>query len=724
MGLPSDVLGRDMETFMGGYQGGTMHRSFGVQVAVLATILCFLLAISPTIAQAQEQQQAQEEQQQQEQQPPPGYEETIVVTASRTEQLLLDAPTAITVVNDAIIQNSAALNYADLLRSVPGLNVSQTSARDINLTSRAATNTLATTQLVLVDGRTVYQDFFGFVAWDLLPVNLDEVDQIEVIRGPGSAVWGANAMTGVVNVRTKSPRNLGNFLSFRVGGGERDTGYGSLIFSRVSGDWSYKLTGSYYTMEAWDRPETINNDLHTPANIFPNSGTQQPKFDVRVDRQLEGNQWLSFSGGYAGTSGIIHTGIGPFDIQNDTRFWYVRGDYNRGSLNTRFYANVLDGFGPNLLNGIEFDFKTKTYDFSAQNTSVVADAQHILTYGGNFRYQTFDLSIAPLGDNRTEGGGFIEDSISAGEHFIFNLGARADGFSVLDDPVFSPRLGMLFRPVAGQDHVIRLSWNRAFRAPSLTNNYLYTVVPNQIDLAPIFGSPVPIPYVFPSLAMGNLDLVEERLDQVEVGLRSLALDNKLSLDFAFYWTRTKDNIDFYTSQYYSPFDPPPGWPLPPFVLALIPPLPKEFSYRNIGQIDNLGFEIGLNARPIPRNELMVNYTWQRDPEVEGIPEMEVNQPPNNIFSIGWSGWYEDFLYSATVNYVGEAFWADVLDARFHGWTDAHTTLNASFGYSFLDNTLDVMVRGTNLTNESFQQHVFGDIIGRRVVVELAYGWNY
>ena len=711
-----------------------MHRSFRFQVVVLAAILCLSLVIAPAIAEAQtpaqqqeqqaQQQQEQQQQEQQQEEAPPGYEETIVVTASRTEQLLLDAPTAITVINDAIIQNAAALNYADLLRSVPGLNVAQTSARDINLTSRAATNTLATSQLVLVDGRTVYQDFFGFVAWDLLPVSLDEIDRIEVIRGPGSAVWGANAMTGVVNVISKSPRDLGNIFSFRIGGGEQGTGYGSAIFSGVSDDWSYKVTGSYYAMDPWERPEYIDN---TPIKgLYENTGTKQPKFDARVDRQLEGNQWLSFSGGYAGTSGIIHTGIGPFDIRDDTRFWYVRGDYNRGNFNTRFYANILDGYGPNLLNGIDFFFDTKTYDFSAQNTSVLADAQHILTYGGNFRFQNFDLSIAPLGDNRTEGGGFIEDSISAGEHFIFNLGARADGFSVLDGPVFSPRLAMLYRPIAGEDHVIRLSWNRAFRAPSLTNNYLFTVIPNQIDLANIIGAPFPMPFRFISTAIGNLDLVEERLDQVEIGLRSITLNNKVSLDFAFYWTRTKDNIDFYTSEYYSPSDPPmfpDPWPLPPALLALIP-LPKEFSYRNIGQIDNLGFEIGVNARPIPRNEFMTNFSWQADPDVEGIPEVEVNKPPSAIFSIGWSGWYEDFLYSATVNYTGEAYWADVLDSRFHGWTEAYTTLNATFGYSFLDNTLDLMVRGTNLTNRNFQQHVFGDIIGRRVVVELAYGWNY
>ena len=104
------------------------------------------------------------------------------------------------------LASSPALNYGDVLRKVPGLNVVQLTARDINVTSRQATSTLSNSQLVLLDGRTVYLDFFGIVLWDLLPANMSEIKQIEVIRGPASAVWGANAMTGVVNIITKSPR--------------------------------------------------------------------------------------------------------------------------------------------------------------------------------------------------------------------------------------------------------------------------------------------------------------------------------------------------------------------------------------------------------------------------------------------------------------------------------------------------------------------------------------
>src|SRR5215510_7257921 len=136
------------------------------------------------------------------------FEEQVVVSASRSEEALVNAPAAVSLIPTAVIESSPATNVGDLLRAVPGMNVTQVSARDVNITTRGATSTLATSQLALVDGRSVYLDFFGMVMWDLVPSNPHEIKQIEVVRGPASAVWGANAMTGVVNVITKTPREL------------------------------------------------------------------------------------------------------------------------------------------------------------------------------------------------------------------------------------------------------------------------------------------------------------------------------------------------------------------------------------------------------------------------------------------------------------------------------------------------------------------------------------
>ena len=129
----------------------------------------------------------------------------VVVSASKTESTVINAPATISVVGADTIATSPAQNFGDLLRSTPGLNVIQTSARDINMTSRQSTSTLATSQLVLLDGRSIYLDFFGLVLWDFVPQSPSEIKQIEVVRGPASAVWGANALTGVVNIITKSP---------------------------------------------------------------------------------------------------------------------------------------------------------------------------------------------------------------------------------------------------------------------------------------------------------------------------------------------------------------------------------------------------------------------------------------------------------------------------------------------------------------------------------------
>ena len=152
------------------------------------------------------------------QQSPTPADDVVVVTASRREEQLRNAPATMTVVTDTTINEVPVQTVADILRHVPGVNVSQTSARDVNVTPRAATGTLSDSLLVLLDGRSIYQDFFGAVLWDFVPIELSEIKQVEVIRGPASAVWGANAMNGVVNVISKTPREMqGTNLGIRFG---------------------------------------------------------------------------------------------------------------------------------------------------------------------------------------------------------------------------------------------------------------------------------------------------------------------------------------------------------------------------------------------------------------------------------------------------------------------------------------------------------------------------
>src|SRR5688500_7645167 len=200
---------------------------------------------------------------------PPAFEEQVVVTASRVDEQWVNAPAAVSVITSTTIQNSPATNIGDLLRSVPGMNVTQVSARDINLTTRGATATLSTSQLALVDGRSMYLDFFGMVMWDLVPTNPNDIRQIEVIRGPASAIWGANAMGGVVNIITKTPRELaaqgGTTLTIGAGAFNRrvnDDGAdaGSLFYvngshaEAVNDRWAFKLSAGYFSQDPLPRP--------------------------------------------------------------------------------------------------------------------------------------------------------------------------------------------------------------------------------------------------------------------------------------------------------------------------------------------------------------------------------------------------------------------------------------------------------------------------------------
>ena len=700
--------------------------------AALTVVTLSFVALMPTQALARGSSGAPaqgQSQSQQGQQQPPGYAEEVTVTASRTEQLLLDAPTAVTILSGDLISTSPAANYADLLRAVPGLNVSQTSARDINMTSRSATNTLATSQLVLLDGRTVYQDFFGFVLWDLLPVSFDEIASIEVQRGPSSAVWGANAMTGVVNVRTKTPRQMGNYTSIRAGGGEQSTGFFSALHSGVRNNWAYKVSGSYFTQDAWPRPENNTGVLFPDSR---NQGTQQPKFDGRVDYLLGPTENVSLSGGYAGTDGIIYTGIGPFDIESGSWFSYFRGDYNRDLVNVRFFANLLDADSVNELNGLPFDFKTGVYDFSGQNTTILQDGRHMLVYGGNFRYQTYDLSIAPGADARREGGRLHSGQLAAARPGPGNARRPGRWLQRSGRPRFFRRASV-FNSARFRARIITSEFPGG--APSAPRRR--STLSRHGDLQPdrpgatrgCIGDPD-----------GTVRVSDRRRRQSRPSRGAARSDRgrlpwrdqrQHRIDFAWYYSETKDNIDFYASEFYSPLDPPPGWldnfppGFPPTIafgslLFLPEPLPKTFTYRNIGLIKNQGIEIGVRGRPNASNEIYANYTWQKAPDPEGIELSELNIPPENLFNIGLSGSYQGLLYNVAVNYQDEAFWADVLDARFHGTTDAATTLNLTLGYDFPQG-FGVSLRTTNLTNTDFQQHYWGDVIGRRVMVDL--GWN-
>ena len=670
------------------------------------------------------------------------YEETVVVSASRTEEKVGDAPATMSVITTRTIQQATSQNFAELLRPIPGVNMTQVSARDINVTSRGATGTLATGLLALLDGRSLYQDMFGFVMWDFLPVNLNEIKQVEVIRGPASAVWGANALYGVVNVITKSPREMqGTSAAFGVGAFGRSGGdgtgpvwYASGTHAQAVNDrWAYKLSAGFFSQDPLsrptgqipcDRPEVCTVPTATyPA--YTNTGTTQPKFDARVDYDYPDGARLSFTGGVSGTDGIMHSGIGPFDIQSGTVMGYGKATYTNKALRGSFFTNILHGDADNLLarnplNGqpITFAFDTRTYDFEVSNATALG-THHVFNYGGNLRFNTFDLEIAPQADNRTEFGAYAQDEMFLSNYFRLTIGARVDRFDYLNDWVFSPRTALLIKPKNNQ--TIRVSYNRAYRAPSVINNWLSTVIARPVDLRQLGG---PANYALPVNIVGNPDLTEQSLDAYEIGYSGV-LPNRAVVSAAFYVNNVKEEILFTedVSGRYTAANPPANWPLPPalinFIYAAGRTLPGRFTYDNFGRYVQKGFELGIDSPVNPYLNVFANYTYQATPDPKDFDLSELNLPPQNRFNVGLTFDRQRYLGNFSVGYTDDAFWQDVLDAPYHGTTKPYTLVNAGFGVRWGDkNRITTSVKATNIANQTVQQHVFGDIVKAQVVGEV------
>jgi len=713
-----------------------------MRLRFLAAGLVLALAL-PASAQQPAAQQPAPADQAQDPDHPVSFEEQIVVTASRTDQQLVNAPASVSVITNETIQNTPATNMGDLLRAVPGINISQLTARDVNITTRGATSTLATSQLALVDGRSVYLDFFGMVMWDLVPTNPSEIKQIEVIRGPASAVWGANAMTGVVNVITLSPRELaatGRGESLTIGAGffDRDAtgvdnGTGGLFYvngthaQAVNDKWAYKLSAGYFSQDPLPRPTgTIPNSFNTPYPPYTNKGTAQPKFDARVDYALDNSATLVFSGGVAGTEGMIHSGIGPFDVDSGSTLTYFSGRYQKGGRRIAFFTNILNGDATNLLSRdlsgqfLPLIFDTKTFDIEASDLRTVG-SRHILTYGGNYRHNSFDISIAPNGDNRNEGGAYAQDEIFLSDRFRWVIGGRVDKFSSIDNAVFSPRTTFMYKPSLNQ--TFRVSFNRAFRAPSFINNNLDVVLLNQANLSAI--SPALSAFVFPFRAVGNPDLKQESMTAYEIGYTGV-LNRRATVTAAVYWNTTDDGIFFTQAGRYTATNPPVTWPpqIPTFVLNLIPPpgLPSLFTYQNLGTVHDKGIELGVDAVVNRYLSVFTNYSYQADPDVEGFDPSEINFPANNKFNIGFNGNYERYFGNLSVSYTDSAYWQDVLDQRYAGTTDAFTLVNMGLGVKWSQDRLVTSLKINNLLNSEVQQHIFGDIIKRQVVGEVRYSF--
>ena len=637
---------------------------------------------------------------------PQRYSETVIVTASRVKESIVDAPASMTVFGSAQIASSPATGVAELLQGIVGLNVIQISAREFQVAGRQPAGVLGQGQLVLLDGRVV-NNGDNSMMWDQLPIELDEIDQVEILHGSGSMMWGANAMGAVINLRTKSPRQMQG-LRFTGGFGERGVGLGSIRWADATNTISYKVSASYYHHDGWDRPTTLPDGSPVTGFLaYTNPEVYQPKADVRLDYEPSPDRVWSFRAGYAGGNGMLFTNDLPIELTRSFHSNYADVSYNAPSMDGRIsWARSSGAF--RSLTDRSVTAISSMFPIAEVNFRKAANTHHLLVFGGSTRFDFWDIPIVPKRGPRRAVGGYLEDRVFVNEKVRLNLGARLD---VVQDsgPAFSPHAGVLVKPAAG--HAVRFSVSRGYRVPTPVESFLDFPSGYGIDLAPGLSVFVPLRVV------GNESLHEVRSLGLEAGYTG-ELAARHTFQATVYRSTASSVIQAGTTEFYSPAQPQPGWPFPP---QTVPPsaLPKTVSFLNTGEIRSQGVEIALNSGWPQGMWSSGSYTFQAKPALARVApgfETQVNEPSRHQASgmIGWSR--APWRGSLNIIYAGRAFWADVLatDPRIRGYSDSYVLANVSAAYALPGTRVELILKVSNLLDQQIQQHGFGDLIRREL----------
>jgi len=214
-----------------------------------------------------------------------------VTSVSKKEQKRADSAAAVFVLTQTDIRRSGARNIPDALRMVPGLHVARIDASEWAVTSRGLNGRFANKLLVLLDGRSVYVPSFSGVYWEQLNPLLEDIERIEVIRGPGATVWGANAVNGIINIITKhSEQTQGGVV--KLGGGDEERGFLSVRYGQAIGD----QTHARFSLQAFERDELIDASTGKGAGddwrMLQGGFRVDTRLDAANEATLEG-QWYS-----------------------------------------------------------------------------------------------------------------------------------------------------------------------------------------------------------------------------------------------------------------------------------------------------------------------------------------------------------------------------------------------------------------------------------------------
>ena len=468
-----------------------------------------------------------------------------VTTVSRGESTVGESPAAIFVITPEMIRRSGALEIPELLRMVPGLEVAHIDSSKWAVSARGFGDRFSGKMLVQIDGRTVYTPVNAGVYWDTVDYPLEDIERIEVVRGPGASVWGANAVNGIINIITKPAKDTQGGLVVG-GGGSEQRGFGTFRFGGKIGDHlQYRVYGKWFER---DRGFNLQGNAR--------DDWRQARTGFRLDWQPQSGDAITLQGDYfhglAGRRDLRPSpGSPPSFIRTNTEDEessggnvLVRWTHELGA-DSNFVLQAYYDNSARRGTGDTFDFSVNTFDVDLQHQFPLGDRQKVI-WGTSYRLTSmlFTGSAAGFDNGFSTGFGngislgpdsvfvqrntfsaFLQDEIKIVEDRLFlTLGSKFEHNENTDFEV-QPTVRLLWTPSKRQ--TVWAAVSRAVKTPSLLE-----------DEINVTALPIPLAAggaLFPRI-VHNRDLSSEEVIAYELGYRAQATD-KVSFDAALFFNR-------------------------------------------------------------------------------------------------------------------------------------------------------------------------------------------
>ena len=431
----------------------------------------------------------------------------VVVTASRRPEKVTSAPASTSVITAQEVEEKTAISTVDYVRGVKGLDVVQRGLAQNTVVARGFNNAFSGTLTSLTDNRFANIPSLRYNGYYFIPLVNEDIERIEIVRGPGSALYGPNASNGVMHIITRSPlSSSGTWVS--VAGGERDVFQGMFRHAGTVGNrFGYKISGQYMRGEDWGYIDTAEASARRTA--IADSLAVDPGFDTnsvliglrdsamerlggeaRIDWLVTDEASLVLSTGMTlAINNTDATGVGAAQAQ-DWQYWYHQARFRWRELFVQAFLNRSDAGETYLLRTGQ--------PIIDRSTVFVTQAQHSTTIGPKERL-TYGLDVIltnPVTDSTVTGRNENDDSFNEIGLYVQSetelvedrldlvAALRLDKHSRLDDPVISPRAAVVWTP---EDlGAFRLTYNRAYSAPS-TNDMFLDIVAQSVRVDSGFG---------------------------------------------------------------------------------------------------------------------------------------------------------------------------------------------------------------------------------------------